>query len=349
MPLNIYSTAVLNRVVRELDKSQSFLLDMFYPEVQESEDEFIYFDVERIRPRITPLVAAHMPGKVVEEEGYTTHSFRPAYAKDKRPLRPKGALKRAIGEAIGGNLSPAERQRRRLLQSMQNQLDMLTRREEVMASEGLRTGKVTVSGEGYATQIVDFGRESTFTFTLTNNDRWTINHADSNPMEDLETWAAMPTSKGGGAITDYVMSPDAWRAARKRLIERDEARTLLDFQRSGNSAVEMGPLAYGPSTKARRVGQVGTFTIWTYDDVYEDDAGVEQHMMPSGTVIGGSRDVEGTRAYGVIEDEEANFSSSRYFAKSWLEHDPSLRWLLLQSAPLMVPYRPNATVCATVF
>lgn len=31
-----------------------------------------------------------------------------------------------------------------------------------------------------------------------------------------------------------------------------------------------------------------------------------------------------------------------------VEEDPSVRWLLLQSAPLVVPYRPNATFCATI-
>ena len=39
---------------------------------------------------------------------------------------------------------------------------------------------------------------------------------------------------------------------------------------------------------------------------------------------------------------------TRYFTKSWLEEDPSVRWLLLQSAPLVVPYRPNAVLCATI-
>jgi hypothetical protein len=37
-----------------------------------------------------------------------------------------------------------------------------------------------------------------------------------------------------------------------------------------------------------------------------------------------------------------------YFVKSWEVEDPSRRILLMQSAPLIVPYRPDATFAATV-
>ena len=49
----------------------------------------------------------------------------------------------------------------------------------------------------------------------------------------------------------------------------------------------------------------------------------------------------------MIMDEKAAFKALRYFSKSWLEEDPAVRWLLMQSAPLVVPYRPNASLCAT--
>ena len=57
---------------------------------------------------------------------------------------------------------------------------------------------------------------------------------------------------------------------------------------------------------------------------------------------------EGVRAYGAIRDEDAGFQALPYFAKSWKENDPSVRYLLMQSAPLTVPYRINASFCATV-
>jgi hypothetical protein len=37
-----------------------------------------------------------------------------------------------------------------------------------------------------------------------------------------------------------------------------------------------------------------------------------------------------------------------YFVKSWTEEDPSVRFLMLQSAPLVFPTRPNASFKAKV-
>jgi hypothetical protein len=101
--LNIYDTAVLTRVINRLDMQPPlFLLNSFFTLVQTSESERIYFDVTKLRPRIAPFVAPHLPGKIVEEVGYDTQDFKPAYVKPKTVLSPKGALKRRPGEALTG-------------------------------------------------------------------------------------------------------------------------------------------------------------------------------------------------------------------------------------------------------
>ena len=105
----------------------------------------------------------------------------------------------------------------------------------------------------------------------------------------------------------------------------------------------------GKDSKARYVGSIGDFDLWVYNDSYIGDDGKTTNLLPSKTVILGSKDgLEGTRCYGAIHDEKANWTAQRYFTKSWIEEDPSVRWLLLQSAPLVVPYRPNASMCVTV-
>ena len=101
--------------------------------------------------------------------------------------------------------------------------------------------------------------------------------------------------------------------------------------------------------KARYVGSIGDFDFHVYNDVYVDDENTVQHLLPDHTVLLVSQqNLEGTRCYGMIRDEKADFRAMRYFSKSWMEEDPAVRWLLLQSAPLIVPYRPNASLCALV-
>lgn len=344
MPVDIFSTQVLNKTVEYLDRPASFLLDAFFGQVQTADTEEIFFDIDKSKPRLTPFVSPLVAGKVVAESGYDTKSFKPAYAKDKRRFDPSAPLKRSIGETIGGVLTPQQRRDAALSRSLTNQLENLTRREEVMASEVLRLGQVTVSGDNYPTVVVNFQRDAALTVTLTGGNRW--GQAGIKPLDNLEDWASLIQTKSGAAAKTVIMDPAAWRLFRSS----DDVKSLLTIYRGTNAAFQVDPIVRGQGNeKARFIGTIGDFDIWVYNDVYTDDLGNTVPMLPTNTVILGSPvNVEGTRCYGVIQDEKAGYRAQRYFSKSWLEEDPALRWLLLQSAPLVVPYRPNACFCATV-
>lgn len=342
MAIDVFDTAMLNRVVRQIDVDpEAWLLTSFFPTSVEEDKETIYFDVETERPRITPFVSPLREGRMVESEGFTTNNFKPAYAKDKRRFDPDRPVTRTIGEPLTGSLTPEQRTERLLAKDIANMNRMLTRREEVMASEALRTGQVTVSGEGFDTVVVDYGRASALTVApLTGGARWS--ETTATPVADIETWAQLIYDNGGGVATNVIMAPDAWRAAR----QRDDVQALFESRRGSASEGELGPLA---ARRVRNPGTIGEFNIWVYQDQYLDEDGATQLMMPSGTVllVNGAQ-LEGVRHYGMIKDYEAMHRAQRAFFKSWVEKDPSARLLLMQSAPLVVPYRPNATLGAEV-
>lgn len=341
-----FTTQTLRKVLEDLRTPRSFLLDTFFPEVVESDSEKIEFHRIKGKRRITPLVHPTRAGKIVDNAGFEVVTFSPAYAKDKRRWDPSAPLKRVVGEKIGGELAPQQRMDALLVSALEDQLKMLTMREEVMASEALRSGRVTVTGDGYDAVVVDFGRAGALSVTLASNDRWSVAHADSNPMEDLELWSALVMDNDGGNAGTVVLDPIAWRRFRERIIARGEAETLFGFQRASKSQAELGPM--GATEDARYLGLIGTFEFWMYQQTYVDDAGVTQKLLPDGTVLMGSTALEGARCYGVIQDPKANYQSARYFTKTWDDEDPAIRWLLLQSAPLVVPFRPNGVLRATV-
>lgn len=343
--MNLFDTGVLNRVVRDLSQPSSFLLDLAFGETQTSEDENIHFDVENGKPRITPFVHPTRAGKVVQSEGREVKTFRPAYAKDKRVFDAQGALRRAIGEQIGGTMSPQQRQAARLNRDLNDQLRMLTRREEVMAAEALVKGTVTVEGDGYPKTVVNFGRDASLTKALGAGSRW--GEAGVKPLDDIEDWADDLQTASGGVAQPIIMDPKAWRLFRSDA----DVKELLDTRRGSTSQAEIGPLSRGNGNdRARRVGGMGNFDFWVYQDSYVDPIdGATKNLLPDFTVILlDPVNLEGVRAYGVIQDEESGFSASRFFSKSWLGKDPAVRWLLLQSAPLVVPYRANASMAITV-
>nr|DAH78738.1 MAG TPA: major capsid protein [Caudoviricetes sp.] len=341
--MDIFSTQVLSKVVERLRTPPSFLLDTFFPNVQTSDKEEILFDVTDSKPRISPFVSPLLPGKVVDSGGYLTKSFKPAYVKDKRRFDANIPYKRVAGETIGGSLSPSQRYERALATTLTDQLDNLTRREEVMAAEILRTGKVVVSGDGYPAQTVDFGRDSELTKALSGSATW--ESSGVNPLDNLEDWAITIQDKSGVVAKTVVMDPKAWKVFRSNAT----VQKYLDIRRGTGNSLNIDPSIRSEDVKARYVGAIGDFDIYVYNDTYINDNGETAKLLPDKTVLLGSKDgLEGTRCYGAIHDEKANWTATRYFTKSWLEEDPSVRWLLLQSAPLVVPYRPNASMCVTI-
>ena len=334
----LFTSHYLAKVVQELPQPQPFFLNSFFPQIQIENKEEIYFDIDSGRRNLAPFVSPVVAGKVVADLGYTTKVFTPAYIKDKRVFDQSKAFKRVAGEAIGGSLSPDQRLMLAIESATKNQLDSLTRRLEAMAVEALRTGTLTISGDQYPTQSINFGRDAALTVTLSGASAW--GQTGIKPLELLETWSMLITEKSGSTATTIVMDTEAW----KKFAASAEVVKLLDRFR-GADQLNANVVGEG----GRYMGTTGSFDIWVYAGWYDHpDTGARTPYLPANTVLVLGPDIEGTRCYGAIKDEAAGFQAMPYYTKSWLENDPAVRYLLMQSAPLIVPYRVNACLAATV-
>ena len=338
--VSIYDTGVLLRVVRNLKQPTSFLMDMFFPFESRSDDEFIHFDFEEGKRRIAVFVSPIVEGKIVEREGFKTDTYKAPYIKLKEQIRPRDNLKRRIGEMIQGNMTPAQREQATLGQVITELTEMTFRRKELMAAHALVDAQLQVSGEGFATQNISFGRDAGHSVTLAGAARW--GEAGVKPLDNIEDWASTVLQGSGAPVTDVVMTPDAWKLFR---VDAD-VKELLDTRRGSTATAELGPTSdVGGVFK----GQIGQFRFWEYQDWYVDpSSGTETPFLPAHTVLLGSEQIEGVRAYAAIEDVDSGFAPEPIWPKSWTVDDPSTRWVMTQSAPLLVPTRPNASFRATV-
>lgn len=337
---DLFSTSTLKAIVQDLRVPKTGMLDAYFKTTSQDDTEEIHFDIDNKPRRIAPFVSPLVAGKVVASRGFQTTTFKPAYVKDKRAFSPTRAVKRVMGEKIGGGgLSPEQRMQVLLVQDMQDQLEMVQRRLEWMACQALYGGTVTVSGEDYPTVVVDFGRDAGHSITLGGAVQW--NDAGVNPLDDLQTWSELMIKKAGVGVTEVTMTIDVWKVFRSHA----EVKTRLDRWR-GNSTMQQDAVQ-----REGRVfmGMVDQFAIYAYSGWYIDPtSGTETAMLPAGTVICAAGDaVEGVQHFGAIMDHDV-LQAMAYYPKSWLEQDPSMRYLLMQSAPLPVPYRVNATLRATV-
>ena len=96
-------------------------------------------------------------------------------------------------------------------------------------------------------------------------------------------------------------------------------------------------------------GMWGQYSLWVYNDWYIDPVdNIEKPMLPDGTVLMTGSMLAGTRAFGMILDPAFNYASMAYAPKTWLNEDPAQRFLMMQSAPIVIPSRVNAGFAANV-
>lgn len=339
MPLDTFGTAVLTRVIQYLPEPTTWLLDRYFPDTIISDVETIEFDVMNGKRRMSPFVSPLVEGKIVEPLGFFTNSLRPAYVKDKRVFDATRPFRRAAGEALlGGNLTGATRMERVLATEMLDQMNMLKRRQEWMAAQSLVGGGYTISGEKYQTVVINFGRASGQQIVLTSGNTW--GSTGVSPLDLLQTWAMQMFKASGVMPTDVVMDINAWLIFRRdptvqsrwNTLNQNRADISFAAQKAGGGVL---------------MGVIDGFQIFVYQEYYVDDNDAEQSMLPTNTVLLLSQQLEGVRHYGAIKDHES-LQAAMYFPKSWTVPDPSVRYLMLQSAPLVVPYRVNASFAATV-
>jgi hypothetical protein len=336
--MDLFSTNTMLAVVESLVKPSQFLLTRYFPAIQTETSEEIHFDVMDKTRSLAPFVSPVVAGQIINQKGYTTNTFKPAYIKDKRVFDANRPLKRMAGEQIGGSLDPMNRLRMILANEVIDQVERIERRLEVMAAEALRTGALTITGENYPTQNVNFNRNADLTEILTGGECW--GQAGVKPLNLLQDWAQLMLQKSGAIPTDVIMTTDVWKVFR----EDTQVQKRLDQFRGNSTMTQQAQIAEGGVF----MGIIDGFNIYVYSGWYVNDSDVETAILPAGTVLMTSSQLQGVQAFGAIRDEDAGFQALPYFPKSWVEKDPSARMLLMQSAPLIVPTRVNASFAATV-
>lgn len=342
MSIDIYSTHELLGVVRTLRPPLTFWLSLCFGREKLFGSEWIDFDEIISGRRMAPFVAPNVAGRVMKEEGYNTKKFKPAYLKPKHAVDPTRTLTRRAGEAIGGDMSPTERYQANVADLLNSQYEMIVRRWEWMASQAVQFAEITVSGDDYPTQTVDFGRTINDK-NLTANDRWSVSHADSDPFADIDAWMTEMFQTGGYPATVGVFGTQAYAA----MAAKQQFKDYLDVRRATGTPFDIGP---GNGLPAQYKGTLTNgLEVWVYNDIYENNSGSNVAMMdPRDVVLVNPAGLEGVRCFGAIMDARNGYAPATVFPKMWEQEDPSAVYVMTQSAPLMVPMRPNASLRARV-
>lgn len=347
--MDLYTTSQLLGIIEEhAETPPSFALDMFFPTIETQEDEEIIWDKLPFSAPLAPFVSSDVEAKSLKHKGFKSEIFAPAYIKPMHTVSPKQARKRRAGEPLTGSLSLQQRRDLYIADLLQMQYDQIRRRKEWMAWQVIRSGKLTVSGEDYETQVVDFGRKASHTELLSGTARW--DQSGFNAQDFFEDRAGKIQDETGFAGTTHIMTPEAWKLARK------DTKWLetLDNRRQASGNMELSSVALGNGnaasnqTGARYLGSSGDMDFWVYGAKYTNEQGVLTPYLPGKVCVSVAPEgVEGLQVHGAIEDHEAMIATE-IFPKMFDSDNPSKRHVMTQSAPLVVPGRVNAFNHCTV-
>ena len=338
----IYDTTTLLSVVRQERVITPFWLNFFNSQINFDTEDIAFDRVNMDYRRLAPFVAPNVQGRVQKLSGYDTVSFKPAYVKPKDVVDPNMVIPRQPGEALGsGSLSLAQRRDAVIAEILRQHRVKLTNRNEWLAARAIIDGTVTISGEDYPSVTVNFRRHSSLSYLPTGTARWTQN--GSAPMTDIRTAKQNAFNRSGAKITKLIFGATAWdlfttRVDIKEFMNRNYGGYDANITRLYDAYKGQEFLGYISGSNGG-----GRMECWLDTSKYVDDAGSEQYFLDQGTVVGVGSNIEGVRCFGAIKDFDAQLRPLEMFPKMWRNEDPSVEYLLTQSAPLMVPKRPNAS------
>lgn len=336
MAVNLFEPRTLLEMISTKYRARSFLRDRYFTNHKEFDTETV--DIDIVGPgnrKMAAFVNPRLGSTFDARDGYTTHTFKPAYICPARVTTAEDALKRLPGETLYSNNDPNSRVRAILASDLVELDKQITRREEWMCAQALTTGKVEVKGEGVDAVVNYWPSETQNQPKTTLSTLWTSN--DANPLTDLRTIQRAVAQKSGLTPVEIICGAKAIDCFLDRL---KGDNTALNSRR-----IDMGQI--NPRELEDGVNYIGNIRlpnldIYTYDEWYQDDDGTEKPMIPDDLVIMACRGARCTRAYGLVEvinpaQDKQSFVVGDRVPNSYLSmRNPSGRVLELKSAPLMI-------------
>lgn len=356
MALDIYTPHDLYSVMfdpRQTVQSNQWL-DRFYPNSHMSEQEEIRFDTVDASREIAPFMLPNAPGKpIYRGDGEAIKTFKPAYTKPKDSVRPTQAL----------NLQPGELSRRLALQTPESRFnnrvvsitamhrDAIQRLWGYMGARALIDGAITINylsdaGTPNQSVTIDFGRAAGHTIVKGGGAQW--GDAGVSAWDDVQSWFdTCAAAEFGAAPTDIFMGSKAYAA----FMADTDVIAKLNKDIRGNESVnlDLGLIRQDPMNPFTLVGKIGVVNLWLVSGIGNTfkSGGNTVDVIKANEVLLASGAVDGVKCFGAILDVAFDLQPAEIFTKMWDQDDPSARFIMSQSAPLMIPVNPNATLKAT--
>ena len=347
MTINIYKTRTMMTAVSKMMPVNTFFLSTFFNNMKTFPTETVDVDFKKGKRKMAPFVAPRVGGVTMDRQGFTTKSYAMPRIAPQRVLTKDDISNRAMGENVYSVLTPEERVAQILGDDLAEIDEMITRREEWMCREVLFNGKCVMKGYiddstiNTIDQEVDYGL--TNKETLAGVAKWDV--ATSTKLADLKRYRLAVIKKTGKAPTACIMSSDV-----ADLFLADTAVQAM-FDKKNIKIGDITPTIINEAvTFLGRVVSLG-LDLYTYDEWYLDDAGVDQPMMPVKTLVM-ARPNMAKMIYGAVTQMEKGefytYEGTRV-PKKWADEENEVMKLKITARPLPVPEDVDDWYVAVVY
>jgi hypothetical protein len=334
LDLNIYKPVTLRGAVRRMMPVHSFLRSTFFPDGETFTTEEVLLDYKKGKRSMAPFVAPRIGGVTVEREGYRTDKYAPPKIAPQRPITVDDLVIRGMGESLISDKTPASRQAELLGTDLAEMDETISRREEWMIRELIFSGKITMSGFVDRKNTKKIVSELDYGFTnkeVLATNKW--GSAGATIYQNIKGWRLAVIKKTGKAPTLCILGQDASDA----FLNDEDIQKKMDIKNlllaQINPVIKSDALTY-----LGRLTELG-LDIYTYNEWFIDDEGVEQPMVPNDHIVL-ARPNLGKFHYGAVTQMERGVFvtvDGRRVPKSWADEENEQRMIRLSSRPVPVP------------
>ena len=279
--MDIYSTRAQLAALELMPREYSFLYDTFCADMGAVEDDKAIYDFKKGSRRMAPFVTDGAGGILMARDGFVTKEIGFCTIAPERNINMSDINKRSFGEAVLGAMTPEQRAKKLLATDLVEMQRAIQRRIEWMAMKVLLEGKLSIfryTNEGrdlYTTLVADYGFTNVFTPETPWDEVGATIDADMHAMYDL-------VYNGLGSVDIIVMAPDVAD------IMLANSSYMKGYDMINAKMGEINTNYRGQGVRFIGYNSDGA-EMYSFAGNYVDDDGTVKSILPSGTIVCGSR------------------------------------------------------------
>lgn len=283
----VVETLTLINTIKKMYPVSQFFKDRYFPDGKTYYSEKALIETKKGNKKAAPFVIPMAGGIVMESEGYRAEEVTAPFIAPKMPITAEELEKKAFGESPLSGRTPAQRENEIQAEHMDDMRKAILRRQELMCTDVITTGQVVMkhfaSAEdaakdvNYQKKVLRFYENE-----FKNKYKFTKNWAAMTAAEKVQELYKMASilKKRGIRATDIVMTGDV----SMQLMTDKEFLDYYNKLSVNTGVIDQKELPDGVACNGTINVNGVLFTMFTYDEEFEDVDGRSKAFLPKGTI-----------------------------------------------------------------